>query len=268
MARKRMIDPAIWGSEDFSKLSLLAKLVFIGLFSNADDEGRGRGKAAYVKSTVFPYDDELTTIKIDEALDEIANKMSITFYMYDENEYYILDNWNEWQKIDKPTPSKIPTFSEHSTRIRRTLDERSTNARRGLDEDSTINRRTLDEDSCLIEKNRIESKGIESKGKEGGPGGRSKVLTSDLLSEYSFSETASNKILEWLKYKTERKEPYKTTGFKSLLTEISNKIEKYGEQPVIETINISMANNWKGIIWDKLKQNTSVNGNSFLDENI
>ena len=45
MARKRMIDPGIWQSEDFAKMSTLGKLVFIGLFSNADDEGRGRANA-------------------------------------------------------------------------------------------------------------------------------------------------------------------------------------------------------------------------------
>ena len=43
MARKRMIDPNIWDSEDFSKLSILGRLLFIGMFSNADDEGRGKG---------------------------------------------------------------------------------------------------------------------------------------------------------------------------------------------------------------------------------
>ena len=53
MARKRMIDPNIWESEDFSKLSVLARLVFIGIFSNADDDGRGRGKSAYLKSIIF-----------------------------------------------------------------------------------------------------------------------------------------------------------------------------------------------------------------------
>lgn len=37
-----MIDPNIWQSEDFAGLSTLAKLVFIGLFSNADDEGEIR----------------------------------------------------------------------------------------------------------------------------------------------------------------------------------------------------------------------------------
>lgn len=53
MARRRMIDPNIWQSEDFSKLSTLAKLVFIGLFSQADDEGRGRAKPIYIKSILF-----------------------------------------------------------------------------------------------------------------------------------------------------------------------------------------------------------------------
>ena len=40
VARKRMIDPSMWINEDFGTLSTLAKLVFIGLFSSADDEGR------------------------------------------------------------------------------------------------------------------------------------------------------------------------------------------------------------------------------------
>ena len=54
MARKRMIDPNIWQSEDFSKLSTLGKLVFIGLFSLADDEGRGRCNPVYQRAA-HPY---------------------------------------------------------------------------------------------------------------------------------------------------------------------------------------------------------------------
>lgn len=61
------------------------------------------------------------------------------------------------------------------------------------------------------------------------------------------------KIEEWIKYKWERKEYYKETGFKSLLTQIKNNTEKYGEENIIELITECMANNWKGIIFDKLK---------------
>ena len=61
-----------------------------------------------------------------------------------------------------------------------------------------------------------------------------------------------NKIIEWLEYKQERKELYKETGLKNLLTQIENSIEQYGEEKVIDVISQSMANNWKGIIFDKL----------------
>ena len=108
MARKRMIDPGIWQSEDFARLSTLAKLVFIGLFSNADDEGRGRANALYLKSILFPYDEKLRAADMEKTLQEIASHMSVTFYTHDEKEYYVLESWNSFQTINKPTASKIP----------------------------------------------------------------------------------------------------------------------------------------------------------------
>lgn len=112
MPRRRMIDPDIWQNENFSKLSTLAKLVFIGLFSNADDQGRGRAKPVYIKSILFPYDENIRSADIDKTLQEIGSKMSVTFYSSNENEYYCLDNWTKWQRVDKPQPSKIPSPPE------------------------------------------------------------------------------------------------------------------------------------------------------------
>ena len=60
MARKRMIDPQIWVIEDFSKLSFLSRLIWIGLISNADDEGRGKANISYLKSQLFPSDEDLS----------------------------------------------------------------------------------------------------------------------------------------------------------------------------------------------------------------
>lgn len=112
MARRRMIDPGIWQSEDFSKLSSFSKLVFIGLFSLADDEGRGKAKAVFIKSSVFPYDDKLRVTDIETSLSEIAKHMSITFYTHNGNEYYALNSWTAFQRVDHPTPSKIPAPTE------------------------------------------------------------------------------------------------------------------------------------------------------------
>lgn len=61
------------------------------------------------------------------------------------------------------------------------------------------------------------------------------------------------KIIEWLEYKEERKEKYKETGLKSLLSQIENQIDLYGEKEVVKLIGECMASNYKGIIFDKLK---------------
>lgn len=135
MARRRMIDPNIWQSEDFARLSTLAKLVFIGLFSQADDEGRGRAKPIYIKSILFPYDEKVRLIDIETALSEIALNLSVTFYSADNgNEYYSLDNWGNWQTIDKPKPSKIPSPNGFESIPGFIGDESATNPRRVGDE--------------------------------------------------------------------------------------------------------------------------------------
>ena len=108
MARKRMIDPGIWSSEDFSKLTSFSKLVFIGLFSLADDEGRGKANPSYLKSMLFPYEEGIRSADIKKTLQEIASTMSVIFYTHDEKEYYALKSWGKFQTINKPTPSAVP----------------------------------------------------------------------------------------------------------------------------------------------------------------
>lgn len=149
MARKRMISPEIWDSENFSKLSILARLVFIGMFSNADDEGRGKAKAAFLKSKLFPYDESMRVADVESALDEVAENMSVTMYSHDGNEYYSFDNWKKWQKVDKPSPSNIipydsescniirGTFREHSPNVPRTLPPNRIEKKKNRKEDKT-----------------------------------------------------------------------------------------------------------------------------------
>ena len=79
------------------------------------------------------------------------------------------------------------------------------------------------------------------------------------------------KVEEWIKYKMERKESYKEQGMKSLLRQIENNALTYGDQAVCDLIDDSMANGWKGIIFDRLKKaparsnGRSHGGNVFLE---
>lgn len=80
------------------------------------------------------------------------------------------------------------------------------------------------------------------------------TLFARLLPDYLLSDSLQAKMGEWVKYKTERKEPYKEQGMKSLLRQVENKAMQYGDDAVCSLIDECMANNWKGIIFDRLQQ--------------
>ena len=80
------------------------------------------------------------------------------------------------------------------------------------------------------------------------------TLFERLLPDYIIPPSLEEKLREWFKYKTERRESYKEVGMKSFLRQIENNQLTYGEQAIIDLIDDSMANGWKGIIYDRLKQ--------------
>lgn len=68
-----------------------------------------------------------------------------------------------------------------------------------------------------------------------------------------FGEVLAPAVDDWLSYKQERREAYKPTGLKSLLTRIEKELDAYGEQAVADVIQLAMSNGWKGIAWDRLQ---------------
>jgi hypothetical protein len=78
------------------------------------------------------------------------------------------------------------------------------------------------------------------------------------LEEFEFSSTMESKIKEWITYKIEKKDTYQPTGFKNLMTVIKKNIAQYGEQSVLDLIDSCMANNWKGIIWERITKEAKI----------
>ena len=75
-------------------------------------------------------------------------------------------------------------------------------------------------------------------------------------------------ILEWLEYKKQRKETYKEKGLESLLTQIDSQCDVYGDKVVANLIMECMANNYKGIIFDKLKKTPTQTKPKWIDQDI
>jgi hypothetical protein len=123
MARIRTIKPAMWASEKLGQMSVLARLTFVGLISQADDAGRGRGAPRFLAGTLHPYAKDVSEEDLAQATTALHDARLVQFYEVDGCRYYALPNWGEHQKIDRPQPSVVPPpptnepglFDEHST---------------------------------------------------------------------------------------------------------------------------------------------------------
>lgn len=109
--RRRTIQPSIWQDADFGALSPLAQLIFIGMITQADDEGRLNGHPAIVGSSLFPY----RTVGLEEILDamnEIDRRMHNVLFYENENQMFIqFKSWEKHQTIreDRMQKSLYPS---------------------------------------------------------------------------------------------------------------------------------------------------------------
>lgn len=101
----------------------------------------------------------------------------------------------------------------------------------------------------------------EGKGKGKSPLGNSARGAQDpaeMVRACSFAPDLEYAVNDWLKYKAERRESYKPTGLKSLLTQMQNNAAEYGDSAVAEAIRQSMGSNYQGIVFDRLKKGGAV----------
>lgn len=108
MARQRFIHPEIWDDPDLGRVSPLAFILYVGCFSNADDDGRLLGDPAYLKTQIFRYR-KLDLEDVLQARGElVAVCRSFVVYEHQGVEYVCFLNWAEYQKPKYPKPSKLP----------------------------------------------------------------------------------------------------------------------------------------------------------------
>lgn len=69
-------------------------------------------------------------------------------------------------------------------------------------------------------------------------------------------EDLKTAVRDWLSYKNEKRQGYKETGLRTLLSQIWKASGAYGDAAVVETIRNSMASGYVGITLDKLTQKT------------
>lgn len=138
MGRIRTIKPEFPQSESIGRISRDARLLLLQLLTLVDDAGRCRGTAAYLRGQLYPYDDAgdkiVTSEMIDVWLTELINEHHIIRYRAEDSHYIEICQFLKHQKIDRPSPSRIPSLDagsmqglldleDHSLMVRRVLDD-------------------------------------------------------------------------------------------------------------------------------------------------
>lgn len=232
MARIRTIKPDFFKNEELADLPAMIRLLFIGLWTQSDREGRLLDRPKRIKAEIFPYDN----IDVDKGLNQLFEAGFIIRYKVNaniddrilapeqpENETAVIQivNFLKHQKIDRANEkeSELPDYEQG---YKKTI-------------------------SSLVIAG--ERKGKEGKGMEGN-GEIFEIV-------FPFESEKFKKFWQiWKDYKKEQhRESYKSPKSEQAALEKLNKISGGSEEIAIEIIKESMSNTWKGLF--ELKNGTT-----------
>lgn len=114
MPRMRSMKPEYWKDQDLVEelpgpRGRDARLLYPGLWCLADEFGRLRGDARFIKGELFPYDDDLTPDVIDLLIDMLASTGRVIRYGYGKSRYLYLPKLAGHQRLEpQKTPSRLP----------------------------------------------------------------------------------------------------------------------------------------------------------------
>ena len=115
MARNRMIKKEFWTSEQIMNLPIEARLLFIGMWNQADDEGILKASPMQLKAQIFPCDMGIDLEQVRHYIALIKAENLIIFNKITEEEDQSLiriRKWSQHQQINKPTPTKYIFIEE------------------------------------------------------------------------------------------------------------------------------------------------------------
>lgn len=117
MARSRNIKPSFFINDELAEIDPLGRLLFIGLWTIADREGRLEYRPARIKIETLPYDN----CDIEKLLEDLETRSFILTYFHEGSRYIQITNFCKHQNPHRnekeseiPAPDVIEKLPEHS----------------------------------------------------------------------------------------------------------------------------------------------------------
>ncbi|MFJ4653794.1 hypothetical protein ACIP5Y_21215 [Nocardia sp. NPDC088792] len=101
MARIRSVKPEFWLDRKLARrLTRDERMLYMGLWNQADEHGRALADPVVVKGAVFPYDDDLTTEVIDRMLWRLDETGVVQRYEVEGDPYLFLPKLKDHQRLE------------------------------------------------------------------------------------------------------------------------------------------------------------------------
>ena len=125
MSRSRTVKPEFWINVQLLECHPMARFLFIGLWSHADDNGIIPCNYRQLKLQIFPGDDSelwdglITIPKIEQWVGELRQNKLVAAFMYESTMYLHIIKWKKHQYIQKPF-YRYPTYwlPEHQNKAK------------------------------------------------------------------------------------------------------------------------------------------------------
>ena len=260
MARIRTIKPQFWDDAKIGRIPRDARLLYIGLWTFADDLGVVIADPVWLKSKIFPYD-RIQIQQLEAWLGLLEKTGFISLLSVKSESFYYLPTFSRHQIINRPNLDDVNIDKKLLDNILAKFTDQSAINHGSISDQSVINHGSISDQSVIIigeEKDRdsstpynppkgeIGSPDSDDESVENGPE-KKKSCGKRKETDLSFVEPSFQPVMaEWLAYKSERGQTYRQQGLKacySKLRELSN-----GDPDIArKIIRQSMANNWAGL---------------------
>lgn len=127
MPRIRTLKPEHKQHRKIGPLSDREYRVWVGLVTEADDDGRLVADPAQLRALLFPYHPRVQVAHLEAALSALARSGLIRLYTVNGTRYADLPSWHDHQSINKRVASKLPPYNDsRSTPVALPEDSRPT----------------------------------------------------------------------------------------------------------------------------------------------
>lgn len=112
MARIRYVKPEFFSDTTLAEVSIQARLLYIGLFCQLDRNGVGEDNAKLLKREVFPYDDGVSTMLVNNLLNELVSVGRVFRFEYENKKLLYCPTFYKHQNFHRDERPKYPLKQE------------------------------------------------------------------------------------------------------------------------------------------------------------